>query len=179
MLKYFDISGKNDYRAKWQLLLWSVLPLFIICYLLAFKKTFTTISEFHNNKEKVQLSLLRKDSVAIYDSKLDAVNGWKKQYMLDSAVMDAHVIATMNLSCNELGLNFKEYKPLGLSVQNVWTRKVVVQGDFKSILKLVYELEQVSKICRIASLDFQKKKTGSGHDFELDCGFYVQNVIKK
>ncbi|HMR84489.1 MAG TPA: hypothetical protein PKE30_15205 [Niabella sp.] len=179
MLKYFDISGKNDYRSKWHLLLWSVLPLFIICYLLAFKKTFRTISEFHNNKEKAQLSLLRKDSVAIYDLKLAAVNGWKKKYTLDSTVMDAQVIATMNLSCNELGLNFKEYKPLGLSAQNVWTRRVVVQGDFKSVLKLIYELEQVNKICRIASLDFQKKKTERGEDFELNCAFYVQNVIKK
>jgi len=179
MLKYVDILKKNDYRGKWQLLLWSILPLFIICYLFAFNRTFRTISEFHNNQAKAQLSHLRKDSAAIYDSKLAAVNSWKKQYMLDSAVMDAHVIEAMNLSCSTLGLHFKEYKPLGLSSQNVWTRRVVVQGDLKSILKLIYELEQVNKICRIASLDFQKKKAGSGDDFELDCSFYVQNVIKK
>ncbi|MCH5718222.1 hypothetical protein [Niabella hibiscisoli] len=40
MLKYFDILQKNDYRGKWQLLMWSLLPLLLICYLLAFKKHF-------------------------------------------------------------------------------------------------------------------------------------------
>jgi hypothetical protein len=179
MLKYFDILQKNDYRGKWQLLLWSLLPLLLICYLLAFKKTFSIISEYGSNQEKAQLSSVRKDSASVYDSKLAAVNSWQKQYMLDSSMMDATVIASINMSCDELGLNFKEYKPLGLSAQHVWTRMVKVQGAFQSILKLVYELEQTNKICRVTSLDFQKKKGSGEEPDELYCTFYIQNVLKQ
>ncbi|MCH5718223.1 hypothetical protein [Niabella hibiscisoli] len=76
------------------------------------------------------MSNVRKDSVSIYDSKLASVNSWKKQYMLDSSIMDAQVIAAINMSCDELALQFKEYKPLGLSSQHVWTRMLKVEGLF-------------------------------------------------
>lgn len=179
MLKYFNILQKNDYRGKWQLLLWSLLPLLLICYLLAFKKTFGIINEFNNNRQQALLSDVRRDSASIYDAKLASVDSWKKQYMLDSNMMDAQVIAAINRSCDELGISFKEYKPLGLSSQRVWSRMVKVQGDFQNILKLVYELEQSNKICRVASLDFQKKKGSGEEQDELYCIFYIQNVIKQ
>ncbi|WP_460687913.1 hypothetical protein [Niabella aquatica] len=179
MDKYFYILQKNDYRSKWQLLMWSALPVFLICYFLAFKKTFNTITAYNKNQLLTRQAGSRQDSLAIYDTKLNAINAWKKQYILDSAVMDAHVLATINIICDELGINFNEYKPLGTSRQNVWTRLVTVEGDFNTILQMIYKLEQVDKICRIASVDFKKAKSSGDKAGELYCTLYIQNVIRQ
>ena len=177
MINGFHIWNKKDYRSKWKLLLWSVLPILAVCYLLAFKKTFTVIKEYKANLALADKNELRKDSVMVYDVKMSVLDSWKKQYLLDSAVMDADIIASVNLSCNEIGIDFKEYKLLGLSSQGIWTRLITVGGDFRGILQLIYRLEQVNKICRIGSINFQKTKQGEEGE-QLNCSLYVQNILK-
>ncbi|MFT4092623.1 MAG: hypothetical protein QM640_03200 [Niabella sp.] len=178
MIKYFDISQKNGYRKKLQLLLWSVLPLFLLCYLLAFKKTLNTINAYNNNRMAALQSSRKLDSLSVYEKKSDEIGSWKKQYILDSTVMDANIVAALNVHCDDLGLNFKEYKPLGISNQHVWTRIVTVAGDYKAMLKLVFNLEQENRICRVASVNFKKVKDNSSGKEDLNCTFYIQNVIK-
>ena len=118
------------------------------------------------------------DSMAIYDSKLKNMAAWRKQYLIDSSIMDANILATLNLSCKDLGLQFKEYKPLTTNAQSIWTRAITVQGGFIPILALVYQLEQIERICRVASVNFKKQKAGDESE-ELSCTLYIQNVIKK
>lgn len=117
-------------------------------------------------------------SSSAYEAKISEINKWKRQYLLDSSVMDAALIAKVSMACGELGINLKEYKPLIRSERGIWTRLITVSGDFKNMLGLIYQLEQVEKICRIASVDFQKLKMPGDEGMVLDCTLYIQNFVK-
>ena len=158
-------------------LLWLLLPVLLILYLFTFKRTFNLIDSYNRNLESFQNKALHGDAIFFLFSKVKAINTWKGQYMLDSTMTGKNVIATINLRCEELGLIFNEYRPLKASKDHIWTRLINVAGDFHSLLQLMYELEQIDKVCRVACVIFQKQKETGTTPASLSCTFYVQNLL--
>ncbi|ANH80047.1 hypothetical protein A8C56_02775 [Niabella ginsenosidivorans] len=177
MSKVIDIKPGRSYRQKLQVLLWSVIPLLLLCYLLGFKKTGGIVKDYHNNVRLQQQGSLLADSMAVFEKRLSAVAAWKKQYLADSSGMDGKTLAAINNLCNSLELELKEYKPLGKSNQGIWTRMVTVSGPFQKILSLISQLEQKERLCRIASVKYQKIKDGEKE--ELVSTLYIQNILEK
>ncbi|SDD43097.1 hypothetical protein [Niabella drilacis] len=177
MSKEMNIKPPVPYRKRLQWLLGSVIPLLLICYLLGFRKTASMIGEYHRNQHLQEQGVRMADSMQVFEKKRDAVARWQKQYRVDSSRLDGAVLASINSRCDELGLQFKEYKPLGTSSQEIWTRMVTVEGSFQQILQLIFQLEQEDQLCRIASVKYQNVKED---DTEvLNCSLYIQNVVKK
>ncbi|MBO9620536.1 MAG: type 4a pilus biogenesis protein PilO [Niabella sp.] len=171
------IKPPRSYRQQLKLLLWSIAPLLLLCYLLAFKKTGAVVRDYKKNLQLQQHSAALEDSVAAFEKKQAAIAEWKKQYLADSARMDGRLLASVNNLCNELELELKEYKPMGIGSQDIWTRVITVEGPFHNILSLVYQLEQKERLCRIASVKYQKTKEGEAE--VLNGSLYIQNVLEK
>ena len=56
------------------------------------------------------------------------------------------------------------------------TAKVTVEGDFISLLKLVYFLEQNYKVGKVVALDFEATKELRTRKRKLNTIIYLQNV---
>ncbi len=177
MSKAVTIKSPVTYRQRLQWLLWSVVPLLLLCYLLGFRKTAAVISDYHKNQRLQQQGALMSDSMQVFEKKQEAVDRWQKQYLVDSSRLDGAILASINSRCDALGLQFKEYKPLGTSAQDIWTRVVTVEGTFHKILQLIFQLEQQEQLCRIASIKYQHIKEGDSE--VLNCSLYIQNVVNK
>lgn len=177
-MKAFDtLLNKYDYKHRLQLLRWSIVPIFLLCYFFAFKKTFTTIKEYSKNTALAIQGSTLNDSLKIYEAKQTNLSLWKKQYIIESGMNDGNILADINIECRNLGLKFIEYKPLGINSENIWTRSFTVEGDFLPILRLMYSLEQLKKLCRVASVSYKKVKV---KDVDaLQCTFFIQNIIQQ
>ena len=167
------------YKQKVKILLWSFVPILFILYLLVFKETINLVYSYKHSLASFQSKTRKKDSNLFMDSKINAINTWKRQYILDSTMTEKNIITKINFRCEELGLIFNEYRPLKLSRENVWTRFINVAGDFHSLLQLMYRLEQIDKVCRIACVIFQKPKEAGLMPESLSCTIYVQNLLEK
>lgn len=170
------IKDKN-YQRWLRFLLWSVVPWFFLCYLFAFGRTVALIKDYQRNKDLQQHAMQMRDSLRIFEDRRLAVSKWRSQYLLDSTVMDAGILASVNSHCDRMGLAFKEYKRLGMDGRRIWTRMLTVEGDFKAILQLVYLMEQRERLCRIAAVRYQKQKEEEGG--ALQCSIYIQNIINE
>ncbi len=168
---------KYDYRRRLQLLRWSIVPILLVCYFLAFKKTFNVIRDYRRNTVLAVQGAALNDSLKIYDARQNNIALWKKQYMIEPETVDGGLLADINIECRNLGLKFIEYKPLGTNGENIWTRSVTVEGDFSPILRLVYSLEQVKKLCRVASINYKEATTGDDAEM-LQCTLFIQNIIQ-
>lgn len=59
------------------------------------------------------------------------------------------------------------------------TAKVVVEGDFIALLKLVYHIEQKYKVGKIASVDFKAEKELKTRKRKLQTTLYIQHIKSK
>jgi hypothetical protein len=168
-------NDKLNYKGRLRALKWSVLPVLCLCYLLGYKKTIGVIQEYGHNKELQRSAALAADSIKLFRAKQQTVSNWKKQYLVDSTSRDGMVLASINNHCDSLGLQFKEYKPMGVSGQRIWTRMVSVEGEFRDLLQLVFLMEQRDRLCRIASVKYQQQREEDGG--ALRCSIYIQNIV--
>jgi len=154
-----------------------VLSLFI-CYQLAFSKTL----ELKKQKEKLQqeeaifknipkqLSLL-KQKENYYDSILT-------KYQLKESSLQNNLLKTLNqyAEANKLNIiNFIEphqYEQNNLLIKSY---SFTIQGDYNSILKLIYHLEQKTRFGEIINLHLEKKKNFKENSTYLQAEVLIQS----
>lgn len=81
--------------------------------------------------------------------------------------------------CQQNKLTLKEFPhPFVLEDKGYITKtaKVVVEGDFIYLLKLVYHLESKYKVGKVVSVDFEAKKQLRTRRRKLNSTIYVQNI---
>lgn len=83
--------------------------------------------------------------------------------------------------CQEKGVLLREFPQTIFSEEKdlrIETNVFTVEGDFKKLLGLVYELEQKQKVGKLASVNFQMRKDPKTKTKNLTVTIYVQNVKK-
>lgn len=176
-MKIFNLwQGKYEYRRKLQLVQWSAIPVVLLCYFLAFKKTVITASEYYKNKEAAVLSQNMDGNRKNFEARQNNISIWKKRYLMESTMADAKILSDLNAECVNLGLKFIDYKPLGTNKENVWTRCITVEGDFFPLLQLIYSIEQMKNYCRLTSIKYEAVYA-TDEIRVLQCTFFIQNII--
>lgn len=133
----------------------------IICYQLAINKTIELKEQFNAmSKEAVlfknapkQLSLLRLKEVH-YDSLLT-------KYQLDGSSIQNNLLKVINRFADDNNLKVISFLEPHVIINNdlvINTYEFVLEGDYNSINKLIYQLEQQTKFGEIINLHFEKKK---------------------
>ena len=133
----------------------------IICYQLAINKTLDQKEQFiAMSKEAVlfknapkQLSLLKQKEV-YYDSLLS-------KYQLDGSSIQNNLLKIINRFADDNNLkviSFLEPHIIENDDLVIKTYEFVLEGDYNSINKLIYQLEQQTKFGEIINLHFEKKK---------------------
>ncbi|NRR91382.1 hypothetical protein HSX10_07380 [Winogradskyella undariae] len=133
----------------------------VICYQLAIIKTLEQKEQYNAmSKEAVlfknapkQLSFLKQKEV-YYDSLLT-------KYQLDGSSIQNNLLKVINRFTRDNNIkviNFLEPHVIENDDLVIKTYEFVLEGDYNSINKLIYQLEQQTKFGEIINLHFEKKK---------------------
>jgi hypothetical protein len=163
------------YKKKNRILLICAVLMLICIYKLAVSETISCYSECGQLEEQVrqlenipgQIQELQKK---IRTTEIQAIEGPGKQKELLEVV--SSYCEKNELVLREFPRTEKETKE-NLEVE---TSRFTVQGEFLSLLRLVYELEQKDRIGRIASVNYHLEKDQKTKVISLCADVYVQRI---
>lgn len=170
------------YKKKNQLLLVVILLVLLMVYSLAIKKTINIHNTYSEAEKKIVLAAsapmlaaqLEKELLQI-DIKLGNENPKKQN------TSDALLELTTNYCQNNHAV-LREFPKTTITEagdMTIETNQFVVEGNFSTLINLVYILEQKNKLGKVASVKYQLKKDFKTKEMVLTATIYLQNVKKK
>ncbi len=166
-------------RTKNGVLLLSVLVTVVLCYKFAISNTLEQKREyeklrteqtlFENTPEK--LALLVKKQV-YYDSVLNKMN-------LGNTSIENNLLRVVNIEVEKHGLKLIDFNRPHVSMMNgnqLNTLDFTLDGNFTSILKTIYTLEQKNNFGEIVHLHFRKNKNYRTHKNYLTARMFLQHI---
>ena len=170
------------YKKKNQLLLAAVLVIAYLIYVLAISKTTAAFHDYKNLQKNVELvknaqvmaNQLEKELLQI-DSRIgnNNINGLQTEQAL---------LELLSNYCKSNKATLREFPASTNFAQGdllIETNKFVVEGDFSTLLKLVYLLEQKNKLGKVTSVRYQYKKDVITRNMALTATVYLQNIKKQ
>jgi len=133
----------------------------IICYKLAISKTIYQKNLCNNLKQEALLLNNAPKKRSILNQKEVYFDSILNKYQLDGSSIQNNLLKTINTFADNKGLKVISFLEPHIFVQNdltIKTYEIVLQGDYNSIINLIHELEQQSKMGEIINLHFEKKK---------------------
>jgi len=153
--------------------------LFIICYLFAFRNT---IELYNKNKQAEQkLTSLENapQQIAGLNTRLTFLNSRVKQYVRDNDFEQEDVLVEISNFCKENKLKIVEFPKSTLKRKEdivIETFTFKVEGNFTNLVKLIYDIEVVQKIGRVAALDFKSQIDKRTKIKRLTVEIFLQNL---
>jgi len=150
----------------------------LLCYLLAFSKTFSLKKEYNQLQQEEllfkntpkQLSLLMQKQ-KYYDSLLN-------KYQVNGGSIQNNLLKTINSiagSNNLKVVRFLEPHTVKNNDLIVKTYQFTIQGDYNNILKLIHHLEQKTKFGEIINFNFEKKKNYRTNRYYLQASILLKS----
>jgi hypothetical protein len=167
------------YQKKMQLILWGTLILFILCYLLAFRKTIDekktltknrTLSAQIENSSEIHGQLLKE--LSSIESGLTNVSatGRETQEIIIELINSLSLVEKIKL-IDMPGLELADEN--GMDIIN---QAFTVQGDFFSLLRFVRSLEEAAGAGKISSADFYRYTDTQSGFSATRVKVYLQNI---
>lgn len=170
------------YKKKNQLLIIvSVLALYLI-YVFAVKKTIAAYSEYNTAEKQIELAVNAPAMAAQLQSQLLQMDSKIGKQNLNGQNTEQALLELITNYCQNNHAVLREFPETTIAKQGdlfIETNQFVVEGEFASLIKLVYILEQKNKLGKIASVRYQLKKDLKTKEMALTAAIYLQNVKQK
>lgn len=167
------------YRKKNQLLIVVSLMMAYLIYVFAIKKTIGAYNEYTLAEKQMELLVNAPIMSAQLEKKLFNINSKiGHQNTIDQNAEQALLELITNY-CQENHVVLRAFPETTVARQRdlfVETNMFIIEGGFSSLLNLVYELEQKSKLGKIVSVRYQLKKDLRTKDMSLIATIYLQNI---
>lgn len=161
---------------KLHILCISFLLLGVFAYLFSIKNTVDIYGD--NKKKEVELMRLQSapQQIAALESQLsnfeNAIN--KHSYNREE------IFESINTFCSSNNLKLSYFHPEQRENSNeikIITNKIEVEGSYKNIVKLAYEIERIQELGHLSSLNFEKKKERRSKREYLTGILYLRHII--
>jgi hypothetical protein len=170
-------------KKKYTLLSFGFILLIWIAYQFAFSKTLNLNSTFNSLKQQDEL----------FNSISENINLLKQQEIYYNSILNKYQISSESSFQNNLlkiineiaemnkmkVISFKDPHIFNLNNVKQETYSFTIEGDFNSIIKLMYSLEQHHKFGKIISVSFEKKKNYKNFTESLQCTIFLQRVLQE
>ena len=169
---------KLSYKQKNRLLIALAAVFLFMTYFLGIKKTFSKYRECKELENKVQLAVNAPAELTEVEKKYNAMEKSMESFAAEINVQQS-LLGVVSKYCNENGLVVKDFiQPVMSSEKDVTieTNSFVVEGPFARMLRLVYNLEQINRLGRIASVNFSLKRDYAAKSNNLTATIYIQNI---
>lgn len=173
MLKNLTYKKKNQL-----LLVVAVFTLYLI-YVFAIKKTITSYNEFNKAESQIELAANAPLMAAQLEKKLLQMDSKIGKQNINGQNTEQALLELITNYCQNNHAILREFPETTVAQQGnlfIETNLFVVEGDFASLITLVYLLEQKNKLGKIASVRYQLKKDFKTKEMALTAAIYLQNV---
>jgi hypothetical protein len=172
-----DIS----YKKKNRFLLGAMILAALFIYSFCIKKTLSLISEVKDTELKTEMAKDAPAASALLTKEIEKIDrkiGTKRSPGNDNQSL-LGLVTSYCKSNNAVLREFPEATEAASGSFLVATNRFEVEGDFSSLLSLVYILEQKVDLGKIASVNYSLKKNLKNHELVLTATIYLQNIKKK
>jgi hypothetical protein len=170
------------YKKKNKILLAGICFTALFIYSFTFKKTFILINNVKATEAKIEIAKDAPSKSQQLKRKLDLINNKISVYNNTSTNNQQSLLELVTEYCKNNGTILLEF-PMVIEEVNagfiIETNRFVVQGDFNSLLSLVYILEQKNIVGKIAAVNYQVKKDTKTKETILTSTIYLQNIKRQ
>lgn len=174
------MSNQLTYQQKNKYLLFGGLASLILVYLLAVKNTLTLYQE--NQKLEAFVSINKNSQQKVEDLKLrsEQINAQVKKYFVDSITHDENLIKAVSELCQSENVLLKEMPIIEKNKQGnyyIYTNRVMLEGGYHNLLKVLHQLENKQNVGRIASVQYKTYTDHKKKKEVLMLLLYIQTII--
>jgi len=176
------VLKNKSYKKKNQFLLIGAILLYLLLYNFTFKDTIEVYSNVQNTESQVELASNASMMVAQLEKQviqIDAKIGNQNKEGIDVAQSLLELVTNY---CQTNHAVLREFPKSILANQDdlsIETNVFVVEGNFATLINLVYLFEQKNKLGQIASVHYQFKKDILTKKTALTATIYLQNIKKR
>lgn len=170
------------YKKKNQLLIVIAIFLGLLIYFVSIKRTISAFKDYSKNIKLYETAsnspvLLKQlhSEVDDINAKLRAQNSVGEQY-------SEKLIELITNYCQSTNSILKEFPKTEIAQKDdlvIETNKFTLAGDYITLLKFVYLLEQKNRLGKIVSVNYSIKKDYKSNGKILTVTIYLQNIKKK
>lgn len=167
------------YKQKNQwLIIVAVLTLGLV-YLFAIKNTIGSYREYNKAESQIELAANAPAMASQLEKKLLQMDFEIAKQNINGPNTEQALLELITNYCQKNHDILREFPEPIVTKQGslfIETNVLVVEGDFSSLISLVYLLEQKNKLGKIASVRYQLKKDFKTKDMALKAAIYLQNI---
>jgi hypothetical protein len=170
------------YKTKNQLLIAGIAILAMLIYLFAIKKTIRVYTQYSNAKNKIEQASNIPFMITKLEKELRKIDEKIGSQNYTGINTEQNLLEVITIYCQKNHAVLREFPQATASLQGnllVETNVFIVEGNFNTLLNLVYLLEQKSKLGKVASVHYQFKKDIKTRDIVLTATIYIQNIKKQ
>lgn len=173
------MSVEEKYKKKFWLVVSAILLLAWIAIRFGFSKTLELKHKIGEMSTKIETIKDAPERLQVINQRLNKLD----QYIGDFSGEDISPLLMEHAGkfCETNHMVLKELPEKHVFISNnysIVTYKLVVKGDFKSLLRFLHELETNSVAGRIHSANFEIVYNVNNNQRELFCTYYIQAVGK-
>jgi len=168
------------YKKKNKALLIAAIVALLLAYLLSIKKTIAVYGEAGRLEAQSELAANAPVKAAALQKQLMEIDNLLGVQEQPGNVQQA-LLGVITGYCQENSTVLREFPRTVYNEEKdliVETNVFTVEGSFAQLLKLVYLLEQESRIGKVSSARFFMKKDPVTHTTALNATIYLQNIKK-
>ena len=147
----------------------------VFAYSLSIHKTIMAYSTYQANNKALTEASTAPAQIQRFQAKLNQFNQSFQRIDYDRE----QLFEAVNTYCREHNLSLSKFHPEERTIQNdfeIITNQIEVQGAYKDMVKLVYELEYVQQLGHVASTKFDKIVNRRTKEEVLTAEIYLQNI---
>lgn len=167
------------YRQKNKILLVGALLLLIVCYIFAIGETVNLYGNNSKTTQKLESLKNAPQQIAGLNKRLNFLNSRVKQYVREDDFEQDDILVSVSDFCKRNRLKIIEFPKSTLKQKDdivIETFNFTVEGNFTNLVKLIYDIEVVQKIGRVASLDFETQVDRRTKVKRLTVNIFLQNL---
>ena len=171
--------SKLTYQQKNKVLVIGYAVFLFIVYQLAISKSWDLYSQNSLLEEKLTTAKESYKSKEELEKKEAMLEGHIASFFVDSLSHQEYLLETISTYSRQHNILIKEIPARTEYLEGdfeVGTHRIVLEGDFISLLKMVYLLEQKSKMGRVSSVLFSLKFDTKRKKEVLSLTLYIQNI---
>ncbi len=156
--------------------------LLIILVVGVFSGTWELYEENRIIKTKIERGEGAPEQISALNKRLGYIKTRFNAYSLDSLKNREYLLLVVSGFCKKNHLILKEFPVISVEEHGgigLMTNTIVAEGDFKNLLKLLYELEQKVGVGRPSSVYFEKNYDFKRKKDVLQMTIYLQTISLK
>ncbi len=170
-----NLPQLNGAKQRFQALVLGIAALLVLAYFFSFRNTIDAYSLSKSNRSALQEASSAPQQIKQFRDQLSLL----EESLIQSNYNRQVLFEAVNTFCESHELKLDYFHPEQRYVHNdyeIITNKVEVEGDYKSIVELIYYLEQEQKLGHIVSTNFEKKEERRTKRKYLTAEIYIQNI---